>query len=83
LGRITTSGPPGWHSYGWVALTVVALGGAYDVMGSKNLGADVNIAWPTAQIAHETSRPPRPTAARMASLRPAATIRPAPMASAT
>ncbi|HEY2222034.1 acyl-CoA carboxylase subunit beta [Actinomycetospora sp.] len=28
-----------------------AYGGAYDVMGSKHLGADVNIAWPTAQIA--------------------------------
>ena len=28
-----------------------AFGGAYDVMGSKHLGADVNIAWPTAQIA--------------------------------
>ena len=26
-------------------------GGAYDVMGSKHLGADMNIAWPTAQIA--------------------------------
>ncbi|MGH3373273.1 MAG: carboxyl transferase domain-containing protein, partial [Actinoallomurus sp.] len=24
---------------------------AYDVMGSKHLGADVNLAWPTAQIA--------------------------------
>ncbi|MGH2925408.1 MAG: acyl-CoA carboxylase subunit beta, partial [Solirubrobacterales bacterium] len=35
-------------------LTVVtrkAYGGAYDVMGSKHLGADLNIAWPTAQIA--------------------------------
>jgi propionyl-CoA carboxylase beta chain len=26
-------------------------GGAYDVMGSKHLGGDVNIAWPTAEIA--------------------------------
>ncbi|MGH3628749.1 MAG: carboxyl transferase domain-containing protein, partial [Sciscionella sp.] len=26
-------------------------GGAYDVMGSKHLGADMNLAWPTAQIA--------------------------------
>lgn len=35
-------------------LTVItrkAYGGAYDVMGSKHLGADLNIAWPTAQIA--------------------------------
>ena len=28
-----------------------AYGGAYDVMGSKHLGADLNLAWPTAQIA--------------------------------
>ena len=28
-----------------------AFGGAYIVMGSKQLGADVNVAWPTAQIA--------------------------------
>ncbi len=35
-------------------LTVItrkAYGGAYDVMGSKHLGADFNLAWPTAQIA--------------------------------
>ncbi|GEL19715.1 acyl-CoA carboxylase subunit beta [Pseudonocardia asaccharolytica] len=35
-------------------LTVItrkAYGGAYDVMGSKHLGADLNIAWPSAQIA--------------------------------
>ncbi|MGH3153646.1 MAG: acyl-CoA carboxylase subunit beta, partial [Streptosporangiaceae bacterium] len=35
-------------------LTVItrkAYGGAYDVMGSKHLGGDVNLAWPTAQIA--------------------------------
>jgi propionyl-CoA carboxylase beta chain len=35
-------------------LTVItrkAYGGAYDVMGSKHLGADINVAWPTAQIA--------------------------------
>jgi propionyl-CoA carboxylase beta chain len=28
-----------------------AYGGAYDVMGSKHLGADVNLAWPSAEIA--------------------------------
>ena len=28
-----------------------AFGGAYDVMASKHVGADVNYAWPTAQIA--------------------------------
>ncbi|RLG92330.1 methylmalonyl-CoA carboxyltransferase [Candidatus Bathyarchaeota archaeon] len=28
-----------------------AYGGAYDVMGSKHSGADVNLAWPTAEIA--------------------------------
>ncbi len=35
-------------------LTVItrkAYGGAYVVMGSKHLGSDVNLAWPTAQIA--------------------------------
>jgi acetyl-CoA carboxylase carboxyltransferase component len=35
-------------------LTVIlrkAYGGAYDVMGSKHAGADVNYAWPTAEIA--------------------------------
>ena len=35
-------------------LTVItrkAYGGAYDVMGSKHLGGDVSLAWPTAQIA--------------------------------
>lgn len=35
-------------------LTVItrkAYGGAYVVMGSKHLGADINFAWPTGQIA--------------------------------
>jgi propionyl-CoA carboxylase beta chain len=32
-------------------ITRKAYGGAYDVMGSKHLGADLNFAWPTAQIA--------------------------------
>ncbi len=32
-------------------ITRKAYGGAYDVMGSKHLGADMNVAWPTAQIA--------------------------------
>lgn len=35
-------------------LTVItrkAYGGAYDVMASKHLGADVNYAWPTAEVA--------------------------------
>jgi propionyl-CoA carboxylase beta chain len=35
-------------------LTVItrkAYGGAYDVMGSKHIRADVNLAWPTAEIA--------------------------------
>ncbi|HZU12786.1 MAG TPA: acyl-CoA carboxylase subunit beta [Chloroflexota bacterium] len=35
-------------------LTVItrkAYGGAYDVMSSKHIGADVNLAWPTAEIA--------------------------------
>jgi propionyl-CoA carboxylase beta chain len=32
-------------------ITRKAYGGAYDVMGSKHLGADINLAWPTAQVA--------------------------------
>src|SRR5205085_8989582 len=35
-------------------LTVItrkAYGGAYDVMSSKHIGADVNLAWPSAEIA--------------------------------
>ncbi|MDN5558859.1 MAG: acyl-CoA carboxylase subunit beta [Ruaniaceae bacterium] len=32
-------------------ITRKAYGGAYIVMGSKKLGADINLAWPTAQIA--------------------------------
>jgi propionyl-CoA carboxylase beta chain len=32
-------------------ITRKAYGGAYIVMGSKHLGADLNFAWPTAQVA--------------------------------
>ena len=32
-------------------VTRKAYGGAYDVMGSKHLGADINVAWPTASVA--------------------------------
>jgi propionyl-CoA carboxylase beta chain len=32
-------------------ITRKAYGGAYDVMASKHLGADVNLAWPTAEVA--------------------------------
>jgi propionyl-CoA carboxylase beta chain len=32
-------------------ITRKAYGGAYDVMGSKHLGADLNFAWPSGQIA--------------------------------
>ena len=35
-------------------LTVItrkAYGGAYDVMSSKHIGADLNLAWPNAEIA--------------------------------
>ena len=32
-------------------ITRKAFGGAYDVMASKHIGADVNYAWPSAQIA--------------------------------
>ena len=44
------------YAYGeaTVAITVItrkAYGGAYCVMGSKDMGCDVNVAWPSAQIA--------------------------------
>jgi len=32
-------------------ITRKAYGGAYDVMNSKHIGADMNYAWPTAEIA--------------------------------
>ena len=32
-------------------ITRKAMGGAYDAMGSKHLGADINLSWPTGQIA--------------------------------
>ena len=32
-------------------ITRKAYGGAYDVMSSKHIGADLNYAWPTAEIA--------------------------------
>ena len=32
-------------------ITRKAYGGAYDVMGSKHLGADYNLAWPSAEVA--------------------------------
>ena len=32
-------------------ITRKAFGGAYDVMSSKHLRGDINLAWPTAQIA--------------------------------
>jgi propionyl-CoA carboxylase beta chain len=32
-------------------ITRKAYGGAYDVMGSKHLGGDINLAWPTAHVA--------------------------------
>ena len=32
-------------------ITRKAYGGAYDVMGSTHVGADINLAWPTAEIA--------------------------------
>jgi propionyl-CoA carboxylase beta chain len=32
-------------------ITRKAYGGAFDVLGSKNVGADLNLAWPTAEVA--------------------------------
>jgi acetyl-CoA carboxylase carboxyltransferase component len=34
-----------------ITVTRKAYGGAYDVMNSKHIGADMNYAWPTAEIA--------------------------------
>ena len=45
------------YAYGEASIPLItiitrkAYGGAYIVMGSKQLGADINLAWPTAQIA--------------------------------
>ena len=45
------------YAYGEASIPLVtvitrkAYGGAYIVMGSKHLGADINLAWPSAQIA--------------------------------
>jgi propionyl-CoA carboxylase beta chain len=45
------------YAYGEASVPLVtvitrkAFGGAYIVMGSKHLGADINLAWPSAQIA--------------------------------
>jgi propionyl-CoA carboxylase beta chain len=45
------------YAYGEASVPLVtvitrkAYGGAYIVMGSKHLGADINLAWPSAQIA--------------------------------
>src|SRR5699024_12107775 len=45
------------YAYGEATVPLVTLitrkayGGAYCVMGSKQLGADINLAWPSAQIA--------------------------------
>ncbi len=35
----------------FTVITRKAYGGAYDVMNSKHIGADLNVAWPTAEIA--------------------------------
>ncbi len=45
------------YAYGEASVPMITLitrkayGGAYDVMGSKHIGADINLAWPSAQIA--------------------------------
>jgi propionyl-CoA carboxylase beta chain len=40
-------------------ITRKAYGGAYDVMNSKHIGADMNFAWPTAEIAVMGAKEPR------------------------
>jgi hypothetical protein len=44
-------------------ITRKAYGGAFDVMASKEIGADMNYAWPTAQIAVMGRRSLQPSAA--------------------
>ena len=35
----------------FTVITRKAYGGAYDVINSKHIGADLNVAWPSAEIA--------------------------------
>lgn len=57
LGGIIRRGAKLIYAYGEATVPLITLitrkayGGAYCVMGSKQLGADLNLAWPTAQIA--------------------------------
>ena len=51
-------------------ITRKAYGGAYDVMGSGHMGADVNLAWPTAQIAVMAPREPSASSTARRSKRP-------------
>lgn len=77
LGGIIRRGAKLIYAYGEATVPLITLitrkayGGAYCVMGSKQLGADINLAWPSAQIAvmgaqglrtsstAASSRPPR------------------------
>jgi len=57
LGGIIRRGAKLIYAYGEATVPLITLitrkayGGAYCVMGSKQLGADINLAWPTGQIA--------------------------------
>ena len=57
LGGIIRRGAKLIYAYGEATVPLITLitrkayGGAYCVMGSKQLGADLNLAWPSAQIA--------------------------------
>ncbi|RAE81143.1 methylmalonyl-CoA carboxyltransferase, partial [Burkholderia multivorans] len=57
LGGIIRRGAKLIYAYGEATVPLITLitrkayGGAYCVMGSKQLGADINLAWPSAQIA--------------------------------
>ncbi|CAM5685661.1 Propionyl-CoA carboxylase beta chain OS=Streptomyces albaduncus OX=68172 GN=FHS32_001049 PE=4 SV=1 [Streptomyces griseoloalbus] len=57
-------------------ITRKAFGGAYDVMGSKHLGADLNLAWPIAEIALTWARRAPSTSCTAAPLPSRTTRRP-------
>ncbi len=76
-------------------ITRKAFGGAYDVMASKHVGADINYAWPTAQIAvmgakgaveiifrGEAARPGKARRSAPRNMRTASSIRSWPQAAA-
>jgi propionyl-CoA carboxylase beta chain len=56
-------------------ITRKAYGGAYDVMNSKHIGADMNFAWPTAEIAVMGAKGPQKLSSRKKLTKPKITKR--------